>query len=332
MDQETNDNKIFHHPGQSQFLNNDYLWTCCNQHSENIEEFLKIPGCSEIQILSNHLQQELPFTPLATSTPKRMSYPKLPLPSFSENNIDTYFVSIEYWFKGSGIFDEEHKFNIVMSQVPITKLTELKTILSAVPDSNKYTYIKSRLIDYFSISQQEKLRKILSEMTLGDQRPSNLYHQMARLASNVLPETTLLNLWLSKLPAYCQSAIIGSTASLDDKLRTANAIQESIHMQEHPIAAINSQPAVQNSQMDELTQLFRKFEQLLSNNLNQNSRARSISRKRSSSSSRPNNNPSQNNERREDTSIDQFSDCWYHRTFGNKSNKCKSPCNFKKTS
>lgn len=40
-----------------------------------------------------------------------------------------------------------------MAQVPPKKLTELRSIIDGTPATDKYTYIKTQLIEYYADSQ-----------------------------------------------------------------------------------------------------------------------------------------------------------------------------------
>ena len=70
------------------------------------------------------------------------------------SNIESNFMSLEFWFAASGIgnLHDAKKYNIVMAQVPPNKLTELRSIIEATPDANKYQYIKRKLIERFADS------------------------------------------------------------------------------------------------------------------------------------------------------------------------------------
>lgn len=67
--------------------------------------------------------------------------PRLQPPSMTESNIESYFLSLEFWFAASGISasvqHDARKFNIVMAQVPPNKLSELRAIIDGVPANDK---------------------------------------------------------------------------------------------------------------------------------------------------------------------------------------------------
>lgn len=159
-----------------------------------------------------------------------IAIPRLNPPVMADTNIDAYFMSLEFWFAASGITaqHDSQRYNIVMAQVPPQKLGELRTIVENTPTSGKYAYIKSKLTEHFADSQQRRLHRVLSEMHLGDLKPSHLFNEMKRVAGDSLGDTLLLDLWAARHPAHAQAAVIASRGDAADK--TADAIVESISL------------------------------------------------------------------------------------------------------
>ncbi|XP_055588005.1 uncharacterized protein LOC129740366 [Uranotaenia lowii] len=253
-----------------------------------------------------------------------ISTPRLNPPCMSDANIESYFLSLEFWFAASGIGSahDTRRYNIVMAQVPPEKLNDLRTIIETVPVVDKYQFIKAKLIAHFADSQQKRLQRVLSDMPLGDLRPSQLFNDMRRAAGSALSEQVLLDLWATRLPPYIQAAVIASQGSANEKLRIADAILESMGLRN--ISAIDStagpsniapvttkEPSIASLQL-EIAQLTKKFEQAFS------TRSRSRSRNRSRFTYRQ-------TEPSDDV-------CWYHRKFGRDARICRQPCSFGRSS
>nr|XP_049464884.1 uncharacterized protein K02A2.6-like [Anopheles coluzzii] len=117
-----------------------------------------------------------------------------------------------------------------MAQVPPNKLTELRSIIDGTPAVEKYAYIKAKLIGYFADSQQRRLQRVLSDMPLGDKKPSQLLNEMKRVAGNSLSEPVLIDLWASRLPPHAQAAVIASRGDAADKTTIADAIVDSMSL------------------------------------------------------------------------------------------------------
>jgi len=254
--------------------------------------------------------------------------PRLNPPSMTDTNIETYFMSLEFWFAASGISSayDVRRYNIVMAQVPPNKLTELRSIIDGTPAYDKYKYIKRELIAHFADSQQRRLQRVLSDMPLGDMKPSRLFNEMKRVAGDALSEEVLLDLWAARLPPHAQVAVIASRGDAADKTTIADAIVDSMglrkidaidHMQNFAMAPshIREQEVVDPIQElhREIAELSKRLERVLPNRRNE--RGRSLSRSRRS-------DWNDNRSLREPST----GPCWYHRTFGNDARRCRKPC------
>ncbi|XP_017461234.1 PREDICTED: uncharacterized protein LOC108354564 [Rhagoletis zephyria] len=249
--------------------------------------------------------------------------PRINPPNMSDTNIESYFLSLEFWFAATGVSHDGRKYNLVMAQVPPNKLTELRAIIDATPAQNRYDYIKSKLISHFADSQQRRVQRVLSDMPLGDLKPSQLFNEMRLVAGNALCETVLLDLWASRLPPYAQAAVIASKGDVADKVTIADAIVDSLSFRQVNMVGsispsqVNPPPPGEReavtleSLQKEISQLTKQFQSLAS----RRSRSRSQSRSRN-----------QRNNRSESTSATGL--CWYHERYGANARKCKSPCNY----
>lgn len=253
------------------------------------------------------------------------AFPRIPLPIMVDGSIDAYFMSLDFWFLASGVQNDTRRFNTVMAQVPPAKLLELRSIIDACPDRNKYNYIKQKLIEHFADSQQRRLQRVLSDMPLGDKKPSQLYYDMSRTANGALSDAVLLDLWAARLPTHAQAAVVASQGAVSERVRIADAITESMSMRsinsfESSSSSSSSLPTAdaQWPGMDvlrsEISAMFRSFEAGLRQTGRSHSRVRDVSRNRSQSRGR------------EDSDL-----CWYHRRFGNKATTCRRPCKFSRT-
>lgn len=247
------------------------------------------------------------------------AYPRIPLPTMEDGEIENYFMSLEFWFAASGVADDGRKYNTVMAQVPARKLTELRPIIDAVPERNRYEYIKRSLVEHFADSRQRRLQRVLAEMPLGDNKPSKLYYDMARTAGGSLSEQVLLDLWATRLPRHAQAAAAASCGTLAVRLQIADAVTESLSMRTDQIDAVRQQqqwPGM-DSIRDEVSDMIRELVNR-SRSPNQKTSRAGSSRHRSSDSSGRRNSPNQSDH------------CWYHRRFGSKAQACRSPCGYRK--
>ncbi|XP_055522613.1 uncharacterized protein LOC129716802 [Wyeomyia smithii] len=257
--------------------------------------------------------------------------PRLNPPSMADTSIETYFMSLEFWFAASGIGShpqqDSRKYNIVMAQVPPNKLSELRSIIEATPAAEKYTYIKAKLIEYFADSQQRRLQRVLSDMPLGDLKPSQLYNEMKRVAGDSLGDKVLLDLWAPRLPPHAQAAVVASKGNAADKTTIADAIVDSMGLRKINVVEYNGQNSamasssvMETAAIDpiqelkrEIAELTKRLEKVLPGQRNARGRSRSHSRVAEQRNSCREREPS-------------VGLCWYHRTFGNDARRCRKPC------
>ena len=254
--------------------------------------------------------------------------PRLNPPSMTDSNIESYFMSLEFWFAASGITTQHdtRKYNIVMAQVPVNKLTELRAIIDAVPETGKYNFIKKELTKHFADSQQRRLQRVLSDMPLGDMKPSRLFNEMKRVAGSSLGDAVLLDLWATRLPPHAQAAVIASQGDAADKTAIADAIVDSMGLRNInaiafdaprvPTDATTAAPSTTDNiaaLQREIAVLARKLDQVW-NFRDSRSGSRGRSRTRRVYGSR---------EREPSAEL-----CWYHRVYGKEARRCREPCNY----
>lgn len=258
------------------------------------------------------------------------AYPRIPLPTMVDGNIEAYFMSLDFWFTASGVVEDNRKYNTVMAQVPPSKLLELRSIIDALPNLNRYVYIKQQLIAHFTDSQQRRLHRVLSDMPLGDNKPSKLFYDMARTANGALSDAVLMDLWAARLPGHAQAAVVASQGTTADRVRIADAVTESLNMRS--INQIDSVPNINAAQSSSgstcqcmnLADLKKEIAVMLKD---QNSRSRNSQRSRPRSR---NVSRGRSDSRRRESSVDEFDHCWYHRTYGSRAKSCRQPCSYKK--
>ncbi|XP_067620901.1 uncharacterized protein raw isoform X3 [Eurosta solidaginis] len=232
-----------------------------------------------------------------------VSLPRIPIPTIADNDIEAFFYSLEFWFEASGISGDSRKYSIVLASIPPSKLLSLRAIIDVTPSSSKYDYLKSTLIQRFTDSQPRRLQKVLQEMVLGDQKPSEFFSNMQHVAGTSWSESALLDLWISRLPPTAQPAVIASTADLAAKLRIADAIVEANSLQSTQVSAVSSGTEI-SSLRDDIAQISAEIQHINKKFENLSSSVRS-----------PTN----------DSNI-----CWYHRKYGRQATKCRDPCLFAK--
>ncbi|XP_053968923.1 uncharacterized protein LOC128870336 [Anastrepha ludens] len=188
---------------------------------------------------------------------------------------------------------------------------ELHPIIDAAPSTGKNQYIRTKLTDYLTKSKQRRLQRVLREIPLGDRRPSDLFNEMKRAAGSAFSESILHHLWVNRLPAYAQAAIIATNVPISEKLKISDTIVESIQLRQ---GQVNEACGIQNHSdsflRTEITTLKQRLDKALDN-------GKTHYRSRSKTPAR---------HRKLDNGSDDI--CWYHRKFGQDATRCRLPCKF----
>lgn len=259
------------------------------------------------------------------------------VPSFWTHNPKLWFVHVEAQFISNNIKGDLSRYYTVISSLDCSTLQQVCDLLEKPPASGKYDALKTVLINTYADSNERQLKKLLTEIELGDQKPSQLLRHMKSLANDQIREDALRTLWMQRLPSQVQLILsasqgvdINKMAEIADKIvevSTNSAMAASVanvpapapampnrdcaatpltpvlpHATAHDIAALQSQVA----------SLTRMVEELRVDRSRPRSRSQGRWRPRSRSKT-----PGARTE------------CFYHRRFGSKARKCTAPCSYK---
>lgn len=253
---------------------------------------------------------------MQTQTELQVNKVGLKLPPFWDKHPVLWFANIEAQFVVSGITQDATKYYCVVSALTSDILSYVSDIVLAPPEGDKYEKLKSRLISDFSDSEQRRIKAVLSELVLGDDKPSHLLRKMRQQAGTTLGEDFLKTLWLQRLPAQAQAILSVSEDSLDKLAVMADKIHEAAGVGVEEVCG--SKPVFPEfselrAQIAELTKQVEHF-----------SRNRERQKRGSGNRSFSRHERSQTPKGR--GSRDQ---CWYHWKFGDAAKRCKPPCVFK---
>lgn len=263
----------------------------------------------------------------------------LKLPTFWEKAPELYFVSIEAQFSLSNITQDTTKYHAVIAALNSDVLSHISDIVLNPPATGKYDTLKKRLTNEFRDSEQKRLKALLSEMALGEEKPTHLLRKMRQLAQGSgLGSEMLRTLWMSRLPVQAQAILSVSdktVTDLDALASMADKILE-VSLPTSDCYAVRKVDEVDDLklQIAELTEQIKTMA-----NTNQNSqrpRFRSKSRerfdRRPREHSREARYPTRNNSfsRNRETSPPQQNPefCWYHNRFGERAKNCTGSCSF----
>lgn len=243
------------------------------------------------------------------------------VPPFWNDSPDIWFVQVESQFLNANITTDESKFNTVVGAIESKILCRVREAVLNPTAGTKYQNLKQALLKEFADSDYTKMKKLFSELSLGDNKPSFLLNEMRRLGGANVTDDVLKTLWMNQLPMHARAILATSTATLTELATTADKIIE-----------VSSLGLVQqikqtkpNSRTDsKLEQLEKQINQLVSSVKylkNQDGRSRSRSKSNTFQGNRSQTpvNKKPNNDNQSDT-------CWYHTKYGVNARKCRSPC------
>lgn len=244
-------------------------------------------------------------------------------PNFWKNKPKLWFIQLEAQFANSSIIQDLTKYNTVVAALDENVLDFVIDILTDPPVSNKYEALKNALLTRLTDTEESRIKKLLTDMDLGDKRPSDLLRQMKGLAGNAISEDVVKSLWLQRLPQQAQAILAISKDPLDNIAEMADKIicvyntSEAFTITKALNPAISSNlTATVDRRIEALeasiASLHEKFEKFTFHN-----RARSGSRHSRNGASRSRSNSAKRKY------------CWYHFKFGENAKKCTQPCAFK---
>lgn len=234
------------------------------------------------------------------------------LPPFWAERPELWFAQIEAMFVMHRITSDMSKFNYIIANLDTKVLQYIPDAVTNPPADDKYSYLKNKMIECFAESGQTKIQKLLSELHLGDKKPSQLLSMQKELAGSTVNQDFLKTLWLRQLHISVQTILTVSSGGVDDLAKLADKIMEvnnGSNIATTPAEQPNTTIQTLEAKIDDLTKRI--------NQLQHKSRSRSNSRVRfRARSSTP--------------AKKVYDHCWYHFKFGEKANKCIPPCKFTK--
>ncbi|GFT90813.1 uncharacterized protein TNCV_2726761 [Trichonephila clavipes] len=248
----------------------------------------------------------------------------LRLPPFWKSNVRLWIAQCDLAFTFSGISSDDTKYSALVTNLDAETLSYVSDIVLSPPNSDKYHTLSQRLIAQFSDSETQKIKKLLTDLKLGDEKPSHLLRKMKELSNGQLQNDFLQSLWLQRMPPHIQTVLSASSEPLDKLAIIADKVSEVVGASSTICAAKTVPPPSQSSSCNAqptMDSLARQIQELslqvaeLTKERNSSRHQRySSDRRRSHSRSR---------------SVNRGSGiCYYHRRYKEQARKCVSPCAF----
>lgn len=253
-----------------------------------------------------------PGAPEDVPLPEGIRKVSVRVPPFWKQSPDLWFLQLEAQFHTSGISQDETKYYTLVGNLDANILTEVRDVVRKPPKAEMYNTLKAQLLLAYQESEQRRLQKLLSQVSLDGRRPTQLLNQMKELASDGITPEVLRTLWLQRLPQQIQAILAVNTgqditqlASMADKISEALSSSDVLSVSSTSVAELQQQIAALKTEIGQL-------------------RRRSSSRQRNSS--RHNDKSHSPAAARKASTKQSF--CWYHRRFGRAAKRCQQPCEY----
>lgn len=252
------------------------------------------------------------------------------VPEFWKEQARLWFIQYESVVNSQRLSDEA-KYNLVIAKLTREAIQQVSDILLAPPDTGKYQTLKSRLLEVFEESENKQFQKLLTDLELGDQKPSQLLRRMRDLARGKLPDDTLCIMWTGHLPPSIRAVLaVSEVKDLDNLAAVADKILETtrpidvteIAQQMKPQSL---EPSLSAQLLKEIASLKLQVTKMQRFRPPRNNRSRNTTRE-----SRSHSRDATRDSSRRRTPDSPDWQCYYHYKYGHKANKCVEPCNFTK--
>lgn len=234
------------------------------------------------------------------------------IPPFWSKRPKIWFSQVEANFATAGIVTDETKFNALIAAIDSVQLECCEDIILNPPADGKYEAIKAKIISETSGTEYQRINRLLSDLQLGDRKPSRLLADMEHLAGDTIKGAALEAIFLAKIPRHTAEIIRAATGTIQERVLVGDKIHELAGSS--GISSIKSS----SSEIEKLTKTFTEsFEKL-------NKRIDKIEGRKPRQRSHTPVNRSKSSSR-----SSKHSTCWYHYKFGDKAQKCIEPCDKK---
>ena len=233
-------------------------------------------------------------------------------------NASAWFLTIEAQFRNANITRSQTRYDYVLAALTPDQAESVMDVITS-EHADPYIALKAALTERTSESDRVKFERLLSGLSLGDRKPTQLLREIKQLSGQAVggvDEKFVRQFFVSRLPREVQTILASTTEHEADKLAR---IADSILEVNPGLASINAVAAAtipQDDLRDKVDELTRQIIALTAI-----VRPGGAHGSRSRSRSRPRYHPRKSSR---DSGNQQV--CWYHDRFGSKANKCVSPC------
>lgn len=158
----------------------------------------------------------------------RIHQVQIKIPPFWKADLELWFLQIEAQFASANIRSDLSKYNQIVGKLDTDTLSAVSDIVKNPPENNKYQAIKIRLTNQFAETDRKKLKTLFRDLSLDDDKPSDLFRKMKDKSCNRVSDDLLLELWTARLPQQIQGILSCSNEPLAQQVIMADKIFETM--------------------------------------------------------------------------------------------------------
>nr|VZI12855.1 unnamed protein product [Spirometra erinaceieuropaei] len=194
------------------------------------------------------------------------SHVAVKLPTFWPRNVELWIARCEAEFEACNVTRQETMFNHLQRCLPDEYAEELCDLLIHRPLEQPYDKLKEALVKRVAMTEERRLRQLLTGEELGDRKPSQLLRRMQQLVGERKFDTSILRqLFLQRLPLDVQTVLAVSQGSMEELAELADKVMALRVAETHSVSHTASPISHEYDQrLDRLEQLVMKLTTQLS--------------------------------------------------------------------
>lgn len=222
------------------------------------------------------------------------------------------------------------KFNLVISKLGREALQQVSDIVFSPPENDKFQTLKDRLLQVYEESAERQFQKLVGEMELGSQKPSQLLRKMRDLGRKAqISEKTLHSLWMSRLPSSIRAVLtVSQDQDVENLAKIADKINENLRTGEVAEVGSSSDKLPMGDLLTQMHKMNLEIAALREEMNGQHDRRRSTFRGRNNRGNRSGSRQ-RSQSRPARTPEDPNWLCRFHFRYKNRAWSCEKPCAWK---
>ena len=149
----------------------------------------------------------------------------LKLPEFWTSQPQAWFHTVEAQFALRGIVADETKYFYVVSVLGSETAATVEGLLNNPPSSDKYSSLKSELLNVFALSDRQKKNLLMTLDGLGDRKPTELLRYMKTLHSTDKGDLFFMAFFMRQLPTQVRTILaVRDFSDVDQMAKAADDV------------------------------------------------------------------------------------------------------------